>query len=80
MFKSLQVLRTTRTVKTVNGVELPSNTRLVVIKMEDDLILARVADTKFESLRGERVKIGQSRVKTTKRGYPAGRPRKPVTA
>lgn len=71
MFKSLQVLRTTRTVKTVNGTDLPSNTRVVVIKMEDDkTILARVADSKFATLKGERVKIGQSRVKLTFRGRP----------
>lgn len=70
MFNSLQVLRTTRTVKTVNGTDLPSNTRVVVIKMEDDAIVARVADSKLEALKGERVKLGVSRVKQTFRGRP----------
>lgn len=70
MFNSLQVLRTTRTVTSENGATLPSNTRVVVIRMDDTTIVARVADAKLEALKGERVKLSASRVKQTFRGRP----------
>lgn len=70
MFKSLQVLRTNRSVKTVNGTDLPSNTRVVVIRMNDNTILARVADPKFDKIKGDRVTLAPSRVKLTFRGRP----------
>lgn len=70
MFNSLQVLRTNRTVKTVTGKTIPSNTRVRVIRMEDGTIVARVQDTKLAKIEGERVMLSPSRVKLTFRGRP----------
>lgn len=71
MFKRAQVLRLNRAAKTVDGTDVPSGTRVVVLKQEENgSWRVKVQDDNNDTLRGARIVVGESRLTVTFRGRP----------
>ena len=70
-YKMQQVLRTTRTLPTVDGTEVPSGTRVVVMNQPDEkTVRVKVMDKNLPDLQKARLVAGVSRFKKTFRGRP----------
>jgi len=71
MFKRAQVLRINRNVNTVNGESLPSGTRVVILKSEDNgQWRVKVQDPDLDKLRGARAVVRENVLEMTHRGRP----------
>lgn len=67
-YKPLQVLRTNKATRSVQGTKLPVNTRVVVVRHEGKIVTARVADPKVSAT--GYIALPDSMVSASTRGRP----------